>query len=71
MAKHFTRVKKEDGSYGDGFIDDYSFQAVVGGSPENDKFFAYTPSIQFKLSSVNIDLFEPGKEYYLDFTPVS
>jgi len=51
------------------FIYDYEFQAVTGsGSVENQNFFASTPSIQFKLTSIKEDLFIPGENYYLDFT---
>jgi hypothetical protein len=38
---------------------------------ENSKFWAYTPSGQVRLGTVNGDAasyFELGKEYYLDFT---
>jgi len=48
------------------------FNPVVGNSEENKKFFAATPSGEFKLSVVNPDAwkqFELNKEYYLDFTP--
>jgi hypothetical protein len=48
---------------------DYSFWPVISGSEENKKFFAYTPSGKIELSSINGQLFEVGKEYYLDFTP--
>jgi len=46
---------------------------VVGGSEENDQFFKYTPWGSFHMGVVSTDtasLFEVGKEYYLDFTPV-
>jgi len=46
---------------------------VVGGSPENDSFFKYTPAGCISLSTVNesaVEQFEPGKEFYVDFTPV-
>lgn len=48
------------------------FTAVAGDSPENEKFFATTPSasLEFTLkSSDTAGRFEPGKEYYADFTP--
>lgn len=48
------------------------FNPVVANSEENKKFFAATPSGEFKLSVVNPEAwkqFELNKEYYLDFTP--
>jgi len=49
----------------------YKFYPVTEGSPENEQFFAYTPSGQLQLSSINEGLFEVGEEYYLDFTLVA
>jgi hypothetical protein len=46
---------------------------VSGGSPENDSFFASTPSGKLELSTVNpgaADYFKVNKEYYIDFTVV-
>lgn len=45
------------------------FNAVMSGSEENDKFFAATPSGTIEVSTVAADVFEPGKSYYIDFTP--
>ena len=44
----------------------YVFQAVTSGSPENKAFFAATPSGKLEVSTVAVDTFEVGKEYYLD-----
>lgn len=47
---------------------------VVTGSPENEKFYAYTPHGQVLLSTVNpaaYGQFEVGKEYYGDFSPAN
>ena len=49
----------------------YKFQAVVDNSLENKSFFEATPSGSLDLASVKNDLFEIGKEYYLDFTPAA
>lgn len=46
--------------------------ATHGGTDEDKKFFASTPSGQLSLHTVNPDAaanFEQGKAYYLDFTP--
>ncbi len=47
----------------------YVFAAVTSGSEENKSFFASTPSGKVELSALSAELFEIGKEYYLDFTP--
>lgn len=62
------------GQYPGRFLYTYEFSAVYEGSDENKRFFAYTPSGSLKVGSFKDDLFEPGKEYYLDITeavPVS
>lgn len=46
----------------------YRFTVVTYGSAENEKFFAATPSGELKLTALRDDLFEVGKEYYLDFS---
>jgi len=50
------------------FIYTYEFSAVYSGSAENERFFAYTPSGQLNVGAFKDDLFEPGKEYYIDIT---
>jgi hypothetical protein len=45
---------------------------VYGGSDENRKFFASSPSGSIELGIINqaaADQFEVGKSYYVDFTP--
>lgn len=46
--------------------------SVVGNSsPENEKFWTFTPSGSITLSTINPEAwkgFELGKEYYVDFT---
>lgn len=49
------------------FLYDYSFSVVTSGSEENKKFYGSTPGGEIKLTAVGAELFEPGKEYYLDF----
>lgn len=49
----------------------YKFNAVVDGSEENKSFFEATPSGSLELGTVKDDVFELGKEYYLDFTPAN
>ncbi len=45
---------------------------VTSGSPENEKFFKWTPYGKIEMGTINPDAisqFVPGKEFYLDFTP--
>lgn len=72
-------VTKREGSIYDaktsqshmGFLYYYEFYVVTGNSgenPENNLFYASTPTGTLTLGAVRDDLFIPGKEYYLDFT---
>ena len=49
-----------------GFLYESEFLAVHDGSEENKKFFEATPSGSLKLATYKEDLFQPGKEYYID-----
>lgn len=51
-----------------GFLYDASFSAVTSGSDENKSFFEATPNGQITLHTMQSDLFEAGREYYVDFT---
>jgi hypothetical protein len=45
--------------------------AVYDGSDENKHYFKWTPNGKITLGILNPDaaaIFEPGKEYYVDFT---
>lgn len=46
-------------------------QPVTKTSPENETFWRYTPSgkLEMFVRKEAGNLFEVGKEYYLDFTP--
>lgn len=49
-----------------------SFEPVTSGSPENDKFFRYTPWGKIEIGTVNAEAamaYKVGGEYYVDFTP--
>lgn len=55
----------------EGGLRSVTLQPVVGGSPENEKFFKYTPSGQIQIGVMNPDAaqhFVPGKVFYVDFT---
>lgn len=47
---------------------EYEFTPVSGGSPENDAFFAATPTGLLKVSTVTDGSFQVGQAYYLDLT---
>jgi hypothetical protein len=51
------------------FLYAYRMQVVTSGSDENKQFFASTPSGSIEVGAVREDVFEPGKKYYVDFTP--
>ena len=40
---------------------------VTGGSDENKSFFASTPTGKIELGTINPNLFELNKTYYVDF----
>lgn len=50
-------------------------QPVTSGSEENKSFWQYTPSGKLEMNMnagvAAADAFEPGQEYYIDFTPAS
>ncbi len=52
------------------FLYEADFEPVTGGSPENEKFYEATPNGSFKVGQYKEDLFQPGKEYFLDIAPV-
>lgn len=45
-----------------------AFSPVMSGSKENEIFFKYTPWGKFEIGTTKEQIFEPGKEYYLDIT---
>jgi len=51
-----------------GFMWSYKFNVVYGDSEENKAFFAATPSGIIEVNGLKDDLFEVGKEYYVDFS---
>ena len=44
---------------------------VTNGSADNDRFFRYTPHGKIEVGTINreaLNEFEPGAEFYVDFT---
>ena len=46
----------------------YVFYLVASGNAENKALFEASPAGKLELASADGNLFEIGKEYYLDFT---
>ena len=66
-----NKVTKQLGFNGHPFVYGAEFGVVYGNSEENKKFFAATPSGNLTVGTAAQDVFEVGKEYYLDFTAVN
>ena len=64
-----SMTKQEDWSKKGPYQYSYKFSAVTSGSPENETFWKYTPSGTIDISAIRDDLFEVGKEYYVNFSP--
>jgi hypothetical protein len=71
MTRAKFRVQSKTEYHGTGDTVAVQFMAVTSGSPENELFWKYTPSgeIKMQIKKEVADLFEIGKEYYVDFTP--
>ncbi len=54
----------------EGFVYDAEFSPVVSGSDENKAFWKASPGGSLKLTTIRADHFQPGQDYYVDFTPV-
>lgn len=64
-------ITRQKGWGGFAEIQSIRLSAVTGGSEEDKKFFAATPSGTVELGTVNPaagNYFELGQAYYLDFT---
>ncbi len=69
-----TSVPKLDGektNWVSGEVQTIILRPVSGGSEENKKFWVASPSGRIELGCANLEaaqLFELGKQYYIDFT---
>lgn len=64
--------KDEDGNWITIPLTSMSLQVVHGNTPENERFFASTPSGTIELGVLNPEAaaqLELGKSYYIDFVP--
>lgn len=59
-TKHWDKEK--------GYLYGVKMSPVTSGSEENKKFFSASPSGQFILGCIHPDLFDPGKEYFIDIS---
>ena len=65
------RIERSEGWNNINEIQTIVLTPVTGGSPENDTFYAATPSGEIKLATVNakaVKEFDLGAEFYVDFT---
>lgn len=73
-AKFIVNVNKDNGMTDEQYKgSEIHLSAVYSGSPENEAFFKMTPGGNISLVTVSpkaAEQFIPGKEYYVDFTPV-
>lgn len=69
---HCTEVSKSKGWGGVEFMYSAKFNVVTSSqnNEENNRFFASTPGGSISISTIRDDHFTPGKDYYVDFTPV-
>ena len=65
-----TVTKKRHWDITKGFLYDVELQPVMGGSEENKAFYEASPGGTITLQTIKDHGFEPGKEYYIDFTEV-
>lgn len=62
-----SKVETSEGAF------EIALDPVVGGSPENDEFYKWTPAGQISLAVLNeraAASFEVGAEFYVDFNAV-
>ena len=53
------------------FLYEAEFSAVTHGSAENEEFFEATPNGSLKVWTDKENVFEPGKDYYIDIGEVT
>jgi len=72
MTKVRAKFKCQSILESEGGYKEVSMNAVMDGDGENGDFNKYTPSGSFKMQispeTKASEYFEPGKEYYLDFS---
>ncbi|MBT2333609.1 hypothetical protein J7E49_06790 [Variovorax paradoxus] len=67
-----AKFKVQSVTESEGGLKTANLTPVTSGSPENEKFFKWTPGGQIQLGTINpgaAEEFRPGREFYIDFTP--
>lgn len=63
-----NKTTKQKGWGGAEFVYSAELSPVMGDCPENEKFYASTPTGSIEVGTVSQSHFEVGKEYFVDFT---
>ncbi len=69
-----AKFKVQSVTESEGGLKTANLTPVTSGSPENEKFFKWTPGGQIQLGTINPHAaaqFVPGKQFYVDFTPAN
>ncbi len=72
MSTVRAKFKVQSVTESEGGLKTANLSPVTSGSPENEKFFKWTPGGQIQLGTINLDAaeqFRPGRQFYVDFTP--
>lgn len=67
-----AKFKVQSVTESEGGLKTANLSPVTSGSPENERFFKWTPGGQIQLGTINPDAaaqFVPGRQFYVDFTP--
>lgn len=67
-----AKFKVQSVTESEGGLKTANLTPVTSGSPENERFFKWTPGGQIQLGTINPDAaaqFVPGRQFYVDFTP--
>lgn len=62
--RHYSQTKRAEKQ----FLYEAEFSAVYDGSPENEAFYDATPSGSLKIGTYKEDIFEVGKDYFIDIS---
>jgi len=66
-----AKFKVQSVTESEGGLKTANLSPVTSGSPENEKFFKWTPGGQIQLGTINPNAareFVPGRAFYVDFT---
>ncbi len=69
-----AKFKVQSITESEGGLKTVNLSPVTSGSPENEKFFKWTPGGQIQLGTINPEAaaeFKVGRPFYVDFTDAS